>query len=290
MLGVELSWYGVATFRLRVGSTVIFLDAYLDRIAGAPPNGLAVADVSEADVILIGHSHFDHLAGAHTIATRTGARIIGSHETVRLMGNAGVPGSQLLAVSAGDLVELGPGVRARVLPSIHSCNWAAPMPGSADESNLTLPERQRRLAQRPMPPEVLAYVQACGERPRGDGGAYGYLLDTPAGRLYWADTSGYWSGIVRDLRPDVAILAAAGRGNVDGEPSPETLPGFIAGEVELMRPGQVVLCHHDDWLPPTTSAGDTDAIRAAVAGRTPGIAVHSLAYGEPFAIGGAIHG
>jgi hypothetical protein len=133
--------------------------------------------------------------------------------------------------------------------------------------------------------ELLAHISAAGERPHGDGGALGYLLDTPDGRLYWADTSGYWTGVVRDLCPDVAVLAAAGRGNIDGEPSPETLPGFVATEVELMRPGQVVLCHHDDWMPPVTRPGDVSAIRAAVAARAPEIPVHSLEYGEPMRIG-----
>ena len=133
--------------------------------------------------------------------------------------------------------------------------------------------------------QVFEHISAAGERPRGDGGALGYLIDTPAGRVYWADTSGYWTGIVRDLRPDIAILAAAGRGNVDGEPARQALPEFIATEVELMRPGRVVLCHHDDWMPPVTRAGDVDAIRAAVAARTPEIGVHNLAYGEELRLG-----
>ena len=53
---------------------------------------------------------------------------------------------------------------------------------------------------------------------RGDGGALVYVFDTPDGSLLYQDTSGHWSGILRDLRPDVAIVAAAGRGNIDGEP------------------------------------------------------------------------
>ena len=182
-------------------------------------------------------------------------------------------------------------MRARVLPSLHSCVWAGTTPGD-DESDVPLGERQRRLTESnarrygTAGAEVFEHISAAGERPRGDGGALGYLIDTPAGRVYWADTSGYWTGIVRDLRPDIAILAAAGRGNVDGEPARQALPEFIATEVELMRPGRVVLCHHDDWMPPVTRPGDVDAIRAAVAARTPEIGVHSLAYGEELRLGG----
>jgi len=229
-MAVELAWFGVATFRLRVDEVVLFLDAYLDRVSAAPWNGLGTADVDRASAILIGHSHFDHLHGAQAISDRTGALIVGSHETVRLMSRAGVPSERLLAVSTGDLVDLGPGVRARVLPSLHSCVWAGPTPGP-DERQIPLRERQRRLTASNMRrygtagAEIYAHIAAAGPRPHGDGGALGYLIDTPAGRVYWADTSGYWSGVVRDLRPDVAILAAAGRGNVDGEPAPEPLVG-----------------------------------------------------------------
>jgi L-ascorbate metabolism protein UlaG (beta-lactamase superfamily) len=291
-MAVWLEWYGVSTFRLRVGETVVFLDAYLDRVSTAPPTGLSTVDVTRADAILIGHSHFDHLHGAQTISANTGARIVGSHETVRLMVQAGVPADRLVAVSVGDLVELAPGVRARVLPSVHSCTWASPTPDPAvDETDVPLHERQRRFAANSgrryanAPAELVEHIAACGERSRGDGNAYGYLIDTPDGRIYWADTSGYWTGIVRDLRPDVAVLAAAGRGNVDGEPTSDRLAEFIATEVELMRPGQVVLCHHDDWMPPVTRAVDVEPVRAAVAARTPGIPVHSLAYGQALTIG-----
>jgi L-ascorbate metabolism protein UlaG (beta-lactamase superfamily) len=31
-----LDWFGCATFRLRIGELVIFLDAHLDRVATAP--------------------------------------------------------------------------------------------------------------------------------------------------------------------------------------------------------------------------------------------------------------
>src|SRR5215471_1397202 len=102
---VELAWFGVSTFRLRIGGMVLFLDAYLDRVSAAPPNGLGTADVTRADAILIGHSHFDHLHGAKAISDRTGALIVGSHETVRLMSAAGVPPERLLPVSTGDLVD-----------------------------------------------------------------------------------------------------------------------------------------------------------------------------------------
>jgi len=59
---------------------------------------------------------------------------------------------------------------------------------------------------------------SAGHSPRGDGGALVALLNTPDGSLFFQDTSGHWTGILADLRPDVAIVSAAGRGNIDGQP------------------------------------------------------------------------
>ena len=91
--------------------------------------------------------------------------------------------------------------------------------------------------------------RAVGQSPRGDGGALLYLFETPEGSLLYQDTSGHWSGILDDLRPDVAILAAAGRGNVDGEPIQGSLAEFVARQVAAVRPRRLFLSHHDDWLP-----------------------------------------
>src|SRR5690606_18531144 len=109
--------------------------------------------------------------------------------------------------------------------------------------------------------EVATHLKESDRLPRGEGGALAYLIETPAGSILWKDSSGHWSGILRDLRPDVALLAAVGRGNVDGEPVKGTLAGFIADEVELLRPKTVLLCHHDDWMPPLTKPVDTGPIR-----------------------------
>lgn len=294
---VELAWFGVSTFRLRAGDTVIFLDAYLDRVPAAPPVGLSAADVPEADFVLVGHSHFDHLHGAQHISAGTGATIVGSYETVRLMAQAGVPDARLRAVGGGEPVQLGPAVRARVLPSLHSCIWArGAAPGRAAERGLSQQERERRLAaareQRSgrAPAGIREHLRTCVSSDRGDGGALGYLLDTPAGSLYWADTSGYWTGVIRGLRPDIAVLAAAGIGNVDGEPAAGTLADFIAEEVSLMQPRHLVLCHHDDWMPPVTSPADLRPVRAALAGRVPGVTLHEPGYGDILPLGRLLAG
>ena len=56
-----------------------------------PPDvGLTAADISRADAVLVGHSHFDHIAGAEVIAANTGAPVIGSNESARVLLEAGI--------------------------------------------------------------------------------------------------------------------------------------------------------------------------------------------------------
>lgn len=293
---ISLDWLGVATYRLTVDDLIIFLDAYMDRVPAAPPVGLTAAAVDRADYILVGHSHFDHLWGAERIARNTGATVIGSHETVRLMTNEKVPEGQLVAVAGGERVRLSDTVTVRVFPSQHSCIWAragAPDEVCLGDLGLTLQERQANLASNagrrgdrdaPGMADVIAHRRASDQRPRGEGGALAYLIETPEGSILWKDTSGHWTGILRDLRPDVALLAAAGRGNIDGEPIQGTLAGFVGREADLLRPRRVVLGHHDDWMPPFTRPTDTEPIREALSRQAPSTELVEMGYLEGYPI------
>ena len=274
-----LDWYGCATFRLTIGSLVIFLDAYIDRIPAAAGTGLRADDIERADWIVVGHSHFDHLWGAERIARRTGATIIGSHETVRIMEQEGVPLAQLLPVGGGERIRLSPEVTVTVYPSLHSCVWTPkagmfqPDEVCLGDLGVTYQERMARLQEVMQGlvssgPEVMEHLQTSQQGVRGDGGSFVYLFETPEGSLLYQDTSGHWTGIFHNLRPDVAILAAAGRGTIDGEPIQGTLAQFVARQVDLLRPRRVILDHHDNWLPgfsvPTRVAPIREAMVRAV--------------------------
>ena len=210
-MSVSLEWLGVSTYRLVVDDLVIFLDAYIDRNPSAPPVGIQVADVQRADYVLVGHSHFDHLWGAERIAHQTGATIIGSHESVRLMEIEEVPDEQLVAVAGGERIRLSDSVFVRVFPSQHSCIWSTA--GASGEVclgdlGLTLEERQANLdnqaaarasSSTPGMEEAEAHRMECAQQPRGEGGALAYLIETPLGNMLWKDTSGHWTGILQEI-------------------------------------------------------------------------------------------
>ena len=289
-----LDWLGCATFRLTIGNLVIFLDAYIDRVPSAPPVGLSVAEINRADWIVVGHSHFDHLYGAERIARQTGATVIGSYETVRVMEAQGIPRAQLLPVAGGEKVRLSNDVTVEVYPSQHSCVWSHHQMPAADvvclgDLGVTYQEQQARLQElwnylNSAGEEVLTHLKVSAQGALGDGGALLYLFDTPEGSLLYQDTSGHWSGILRNLRPDVAILAAAGRGNIDGEPIQGSLAQFVARQADILRPRRVVLSHHDNWLPGFSRVIDTAPIRAELAKWAPRTELVEMGYVQAYPI------
>jgi L-ascorbate metabolism protein UlaG (beta-lactamase superfamily) len=289
-MNTVLDWLGCATFRLTVGEVVVFLDAYLDRVPSAPQPGITADEVDRANWILVGHSHFDHLWGAERIARQTGATVIGSYETVRVLAAQGIPREQLMPVAGGERVRLGDGIGVRVYPSLHSCVWAQRgAPTATDvclgDTGLFLQEQRERFADvvawvRSLGPEVGRHLQAAEQGALGDGGALVFLIETPFGKLFYQDTSGCWSNILNGAlpTPDVAILAAGGRANLDGEPVQGTLADFVAREANALGAPQVILSHHDDWLPGFSQAIDPAPIRAALEQARPGTRLVELDY------------
>jgi len=284
-----LDWYGCATFRMRTAGLTLFLDAYIDRAANARGTGLRADDIDACDWILVGHSHFDHLYGAERIAANTGAKIIGSYETVRVMEQAGVPVEQMICVAGGETVDLGNGVKVSVYPSQHSCVWSHGQMSVADEVcigdlGLTWQEQRARFEElvkyltTSLEPPAIEHLVGSQQGDRGDGGALLYMIESPDGSVLFQDTSGHWSGIIDSLRPDVAILAAAGRGNIDGEPIQGSLADFVARQVQRIQPRRLVLCHHDDWLPGFSVDTDIAPIRAELARVGPSPELLELTY------------
>ena len=288
-----LDWYGCSTFRLRSAGITVFLDAYIDRVNGAAGPGLVADDVEDCDWIVIGHSHFDHLWGAERIMANTGAQLIGSYETVRLLEEVGVPLDRMICVGGGERIDLGNDVTVSVYPSLHSCLWTGTHDAGAGdvcigELGVTWHERARRMRElgsrlaRTLDDRAIEHLigAASAHSDRGDGTALVYLFELPEGTLLFQDTSGHWAPIFDELDPDVAVLAAAGRANVDGEPVQGSLAAFIAEEARALGASRVILGHHDNWLPGFASAPDVEPIRRALRERAPGAVLLEPSYLE----------
>jgi len=69
---MEITYLGHAGFRIDSGVTVI-VDPFL---TGNPRAGMAADAIGKADILLVTHSHPDHVGDSHAIAKRTGAVVV----------------------------------------------------------------------------------------------------------------------------------------------------------------------------------------------------------------------
>jgi L-ascorbate metabolism protein UlaG (beta-lactamase superfamily) len=95
---LAVRWTGVSNFELVYNGQIILLDAIFDRGSNFPPLGFTAADVKKANVILLGHGHFDHMADAASVGIRTGATIVGAAVTTEKLKAQGVPQKQIRTV------------------------------------------------------------------------------------------------------------------------------------------------------------------------------------------------
>jgi L-ascorbate metabolism protein UlaG (beta-lactamase superfamily) len=285
-----VEWFGTTTFRVRVGGLDLFFDGYLDRLPGLDPVGLSVQQVQRADFVFVSHAHFDHLYGVAPIARSTGAMVVASPESARVLRQDGVPEDQILMVTGGETVRCGATATVRVLPALHSCLFAAADSDSAaaclGDLGVSAQDRWEKVRGTfsggfgwAAAPVGEAMQNMLGHSSIHDGGQLAFLLQTADGSALFSGSSGYWPGIFAGLRPDVAFLALAGRPNVSGEPYQGPGARFMLEQVETLLPGKVRFCHHDPLLPGLPGTDVTEAA-ALLEARKPG-SCSTLEYATP---------
>jgi hypothetical protein len=184
------------------------------------------------------------------------------------MREKGIPDAQLMPSSGGERHRIAEGITVTVYPSIHSCTWIlTDVPSGEREHGHTGLTQDERAACPGLLQRIMQFVATGGEEGRavldhvrnsagstGDGGALVYLIETPDMRIFFQDTSGCWTGVLDKIDADVAILSAAGRANVDGEPIQGSMADFLALEARFLGATKVFIGHHDNWMPPVTLA------------------------------------
>ena len=140
---VDITWMSIANVYYELGALNIVTDGYISRLPqGAffggggglaqtrqsfKPDVAAITRVmnalgkpSKVNLLLTGHSHWDHSFDTATWSKLTGARIIGSRTTCLQAQAEGVPADRCRAVSGGEAIALAEGVTLRVVRWNHS--------------------------------------------------------------------------------------------------------------------------------------------------------------------------
>jgi L-ascorbate metabolism protein UlaG (beta-lactamase superfamily) len=121
---VTLVYLGVAGWSLSDGTHTLLVDPYFSRAqdpATARPDEAAVEARTppKADLVLVGHDHWDHALDAPLVARRTGAKLLGGLGLVRKLRDQGFPVDRLIGVRGGEELQFV-GYSVRVVPSLHS--------------------------------------------------------------------------------------------------------------------------------------------------------------------------
>ena len=198
---VDMTWMSISNIFFEIGSLGLVTDGYITRIPQSDfyggGGGLAftrsahrpdvegvtrvmnaIGGAAKIQMLLSGHSHFDHSFDTATWSRLTGARIIGPKTTCLQAEAENIPASRCTPVFGGETLSLSDGVTLRVVRLNHSG-----APGANPEQHDPV-----ELKQPPTPDPVTGGLRAgvSEDFPNG-GGVRGYLftLNSPQGQLSW---------------------------------------------------------------------------------------------------------
>lgn len=216
----RLTWLGHAGFLIESGGKRVVVDAWKN---GPTWTG---TDLSDVDVVLVSHGHFDHAESAPEICKESGATLVCIHEVTFWAQERGVPADQVVGMNKGGTYE-HEGWRFTMVQAVHSGGC----PGPDEHGHHIVP----------------------------GGSAAGWIIETPAGqRIYHAgDTAVFLDmKLIAELwQPEVALLPIGGHFTMD--------PRQAAKAVQLLEVDHVVPMHYGTF---PLLAGTPDELRDAVAG------------------------
>jgi hypothetical protein len=138
----------------------------------------AIGGPSSVNLLLTGHSHFDHSFDTATWSRLTGARIIGSTTTCFQAMAENIPADRCTAVQGGEKIPLADGVTLRVVRWNHSGDSAT----NPEQHNPVELDATPRLD----PQTGGLHAGVAEDFPNGGGNrAFLFVVDGPDGRFSW---------------------------------------------------------------------------------------------------------
>lgn len=147
---VEITWMSIANLYIEAGPIKTVFDGYITRLPQRAfhgggggyayterpfrPDSAAVARVLDAiggpgavNLLITGHSHWDHSFDTATWSQLTGAKVIGSQTTCYQVRAENIPAERCTPVFGRETIQLAPGISMQVIRWNHSgdpaVNW-----------------------------------------------------------------------------------------------------------------------------------------------------------------------
>ncbi|MCB0337745.1 MAG: metal-dependent hydrolase, partial [Bdellovibrionales bacterium] len=98
---------------------VIAIDPWLQANPSCPDD---LKSPDKIDLIVLTHGHFDHASEAAGLAKSLGSKVIATFELAQLLGNEGVPESQLCPMNKGGTLEIE-GLNVSLTHAMHSSSY-----------------------------------------------------------------------------------------------------------------------------------------------------------------------
>ena len=242
-----LRWLGTSNYELAYHGKIVLMDTFYERPARTASLGFTVDQVRRADVVLIGHAHYDHISDVAPVAAQTGAPVVGSAISTAQAIALGVPKAQTVTVAGNETLHYGD-IAIRPVHIIHSTIEEGLIPALDALYKLEAPpltEEQKAQA---------AAVQARGSRDPKiiTDGTMGFAFTFPNGfTIVWFDSVGNPNPEEREL---ASMLAPADVAIFPWTPHPisETQLAYTIQHLQLFRPRLFLPDHHDGiwgvWL------------------------------------------
>jgi L-ascorbate metabolism protein UlaG (beta-lactamase superfamily) len=265
----QIRWLGTAGHIIEIAGSTLLIDPFLTRPSPRRLLSPLMPDEEEirarvparVDAVLCGHSHYDHLLDAPTIARMTGALLVGSRSTCHVGRAAGVSAAQLVEIPPdGRTITVG-ATTIRFVPSLHGriLLHRVPFPGEVTISpSLPLPAWRYRM-----------------------GGAFGISISGGGLRLYHNGSADLVDAALAGTRADVLLVGLAGR---------RATRSYLARLCGALAPRLIVPTHHDAFFAPLEGGVrllpgiDLDGFVADARAHAPAARVVTPDYGERLAV------
>lgn len=242
-----LRWLGTSNYELAYHGKIVIMDTFYDRPARTPSLGFTVDQVRKADVILIGHAHFDHISDVAAVAAQTGAQVVGSAITTAEAIELGVPKGQTVTVGGNETLRYGD-ITIRPTHIVHS---------TIEDGLIPALDALYKIDAPPLTPEQATQSAAVWGRGSRDPrviteGTMGFTFKFPKGfTIVWFDSVGDPNPEERQLASELAPVDVA---IFPWTPHPiaETQLAYTFKHLQLFRPKLYLPDHHDSiwgvWL------------------------------------------
>ncbi|NGO74209.1 MBL fold metallo-hydrolase [Streptomyces sp. YC504] len=255
-------WLGTSGWRIDVDDRTVLFDPYITRFKTGLFDGafnpgtklefdpdLVREHIGRPEIVLVSHSHWDHIADVPYIAKTTGARIVGTETTFHLLVAFGVDPEQISVVKGGEVLDFG-GITVEVVSSLHSRN-----------------KRHSYFAPGTLNAPPAAAPRSIGDLPEGDTLAFQVTAGSAGPSAFLMGASDFAERAVQGLTPDLAMIAV---------PSSTATSRYVPRLLRALgRPGVVVPVHWDNFeeplskLPRHDPAMDLDGFATQVHQETP---------------------